>query len=116
MAGSTRSAWTTFPRGPLAVWLVNPREESVRGEISRALEELVEFASSGWRSNADTDAEIVSLRIPSDKRFGKNNKLGPRCGGLGGEVGEFLKGPLGIEHRECGRKPLPEGEGRCSDC
>jgi hypothetical protein len=55
------------------------------------LEQAAELVTPLFRTHADTDAEVVAFEIPTDERFGEDNKLCLLAGGICCEVGEFLK-------------------------
>jgi len=56
-----------------------------------ALEVAAELVPAVRGADAEGDAEVVSLRIAADERFGEDDQFGPLLGGIGGEVGELLR-------------------------
>src|SRR4026209_1966009 len=62
------------------------------------LKQASKFITSWRRANANADTEVVSLRITGDESFGEYSESGTLFGGVCSQVGEFLKGPLTIEH------------------
>lgn len=71
MMGLT-SSWTTFPRGPLTTWLVNPREESGRGEIIRAEESHLAYPSEPLRPTIDGAPDQGFGDLPSGELPARN--------------------------------------------
>jgi hypothetical protein len=61
------------------------------GHFDGALEEPAEILPALRRSAAQGHAEVVSLGVAANERFGKDDELGPLPAGLGGEVCQLLE-------------------------
>ena len=65
--------------------------------LDGALEVAAELVPTLWRADAEGDAEVVALGVAADERFGEDDEFRPLLGGVGGEFGEFLERPGGVE-------------------